>query len=349
MAAEDTMATLYCLTNDEIKEYLGLEKDFQAKIVYSFLTKGVTDFSLMTSLPKTIRERITKDHPSALSSKIIRRSSSDSALKLAIELEDGAVIECVRLSDGNGRYTACLSSQVGCAMGCAFCKTGTMGLVRNVKAGEIVEELIHLEKEGCHITHIVFMGMGEPFANFQEVMKAITYIHREDGINISYRRITISTCGLVPGIKRLSELHIPVRLAVSLVAADDDVRSSLMKVNTRFPLSELKKALIIFQHRNEKRITLEYCMLGGINTTEKAAKSLQKFTKGLEVLVNLIPWNPIDTLPFSSPTETEVRKFTSTLKSLGINYSIRREKGRSADAACGQLASETMKSNLQEE
>lgn len=343
------MATLYCLTNDEIKEYLGLEKDFQAKIVYSFLTKGVTDFSLMTSLPKTIRERITKDHPSALSSKIIRRSSSDSALKLAIELEDGAVIECVRLSDGNGRYTACLSSQVGCVMGCAFCKTGTMGLVRNVKAGEIVEELIHLEKEGQHITHIVFMGMGEPFANFQEVMKAITYIHREDGINISYRRITISTCGLVPGIKRLSELHIPVRLAVSLVAADDDVRSSLMKVNTRFPLSELKKALITFQHRNEKRITLEYCMLGGINTTEKAAKSLQKFTKGLEVLVNLIPWNPIDTLPFSSPTEAEVRKFTSTLKSLGINYSIRREKGRSADAACGQLASETMKSNLQEE
>lgn len=340
------MATLYCLTNDEIKEYLGLEKDFQAKIVYSFLTKGVTDFSLMTSLPKAIRERIIKDYPSALSSKVIRRSTSDSALKLAIELEDGAIIECVRLSDGNGRYTACLSSQVGCAMGCAFCKTGTMGLVRNVKAGEIVEELIHLEKEGEHITHIVFMGMGEPLANFTEVMKAITYIHREDGINISYRRITISTCGLVPGIKRLAELHLPVRLAVSLVAADDDVRSSVMPVNTRFPLSELKKALISFQHRNEKRITLEYCMLGGINTTEKAAKSLQKFTKGLEVLVNLIPWNPIDNLPFSSPSDSEVRKFTSILKSLGVNYSIRREKGRSADAACGQLASETMKSNL---
>lgn len=261
-------------------------------------------------------------------------------------MEDGAIIECVRLSDGNGRYTACLSSQVGCAMGCAFCKTGTMGLVRNVKAGEIVEELIHLEKEGEHITHIVFMGMGEPLANFTEVMKAITYIHREDGINISYRRITISTCGLVPGIKRLAELHLPVRLAVSLVAADDDVRSSVMPVNTRFPLSELKKALISFQHRNEKRITLEYCMLGGINTTEKAAKSLQKFTKGLEVLVNLIPWNPIDNLPFSSPSDSEVRKFTSILKSLGVNYSIRREKGRSADAACGQLASETMKSNL---
>lgn len=337
------MATLYCLSNDEIKEYLALEKDFQAKIVYSFLTKGVTDFSLMTSLPKAVRERIGKDHPSALSSKVIRRSSSDSALKLAVELEDGAIVECVRLSDGSGRYTACLSSQVGCAMGCAFCRTGTMGLIRNLKAGEIVEELIHLEKEGEHITHIVFMGMGEPLANFTEVMKAITYIHREDGINISYRRITISTCGLVPGIKRLGELHLPVRLAVSLVAADDDIRNSIMPVNTRFPLSELKKALISFQHRNEKRITLEYCMLGGINTTQEAAKSLAKFAKGLEVLVNLIPWNPVDVLSFSSPSEAEIRKFTSTLRSLGINYSIRREKGRGADAACGQLASETMK------
>ena len=141
-------------------------------------------------------------------------------------------------------------------------------------------------------------------------------------------------------------MNLPLRLAVSLVAADDDIRSSVMPVNTRFPLAELKKALISFQHRNEKRITLEYCMLGGINTTEKAARQLQKFTKGLEVLVNLIPWNPVDILSFSSPSDAEIRKFTANLKSLGINYSIRREKGRSADAACGQLASETMKSNL---
>lgn len=337
------MATLYCLTNDEIKEYLGLEKDFQAKIVYNFLVKGVTDFSQMTSLPKAIRERITKDHPSALSSKVIRRSSSDSALKLAIEMEDGAVVECVRLRDGNDRYTACLSSQVGCAMGCAFCKTGTMGLLRNLKAGEIVEELIHLEKEGEHITHIVFMGMGEPFANFTEVMKAISYIHREDGINISYRRITISTCGVVPGIKRLGELKLPIRLAVSLVSADDGTRSKIMPVNTRFPLSELKKALVSFQHRNDKRITLEYCMLGGVNTSIDAAKALSRFTKGLDVLVNLIPWNPVSPLPFTSPSDREVREFTSHLKTMGINYTIRREKGRSADAACGQLASETVK------
>ena len=337
------MATLYCLENEEIKEYLGLEKDFQSRIVYQALTKGVTDFNDMTSLPKAVRERITKDHPSALSSKVIRRSPSDSALKLAVEMEDGSVVECVRLKDGGERYTACLSSQVGCAMGCAFCRTGTMGLVRNLKAGEIVEQLIHLEKEGKHITHIVFMGMGEPLANFTEVMKAITYIHREDGINISYRRITISTCGLVPGIRRLSELKLPVRLAVSLVSAEDETRSTIMKVNKSYPLSELKKALVTFQHKSEKRITLEYCMLGGVNTSREAARSLQKFARGLDVLVNLIPWNPIDILPFSSPSDREVRAFTSYLRECGINYSIRREKGRSADAACGQLASETRK------
>lgn len=335
------MDPLYCLTNEELKQQLGLEKDFQSKIVYSFLIKGVTDFNKMTSLPSSLREKISSRFPSALSSRVIRRSSSPSALKLAVELADGAIIECVRLSDGKGRFTACLSSQVGCAMGCSFCKTGTMGLIRNLTAGEIVEELIHLEQEGEHITHIVFMGMGEPLANFTEVVKAITFIHREDGINISYRRITISTCGLVPGIRRLSELKIPVRLAVSLVSADDNTRSSIMQVNKSYPLSELKKALVSFQHKAEKRITLEYCLLGGINTTRHAAESLQKFTKGLEVLVNLIPWNPIDSLPFTSPTNREIREFTSYLKSLGINYSIRREKGRGADAACGQLASET--------
>lgn len=337
------MATLYCKSNEELKDYLQLEKPFQAKIVYQFLIKGVTDFNQMTSLPKAIRERLSASHPSAMSSKVIRSSESDSALKLAIELSDGAIIECVRLSDGQGRYTACLSSEVGCAMGCTFCKTGTMGLVRKLEAGEIIEQFIHLQNLGEKISHIVFMGMGEPLDNFTEVMKAITELHREDGINISYRKITISTCGLVPGIKRLTELNLPVKLAVSLVSADDETRSKIMKVNRAYPLSELKKALLTFQHHQDKRLTLEYCLLAGVNTTHKAAEDLSRFCRGLEVLVNLIPWNPIDTLPFNSPSEREIRTFTNDLRSFGVNYTLRRSKGRSADAACGQLASETRK------
>lgn len=335
------MATLYAKSFPELQELLALDKPFQAKIVYQNLIKGITDFSLMTSLPKATRERLSSKHKDALTTTVLRKSKGESAIKLALKLSDDLIVECVRLSDGEGRYTACLSSQVGCAMGCAFCKTGTMGLVRNLEAGEIIEEFIQLEKLGEHITHVVFMGMGEPLANFQEVMRAITELHREDGLNISYRRITVSTCGLVPGIKRLTEVNIPIKLAVSLVSANDEVRSRIMKVNRSFPLSELKSALLTFQHHHDKRLTLEYCMLGGINTSKESAEELFKFTKGLEVLVNLIPWNPIDELNFTTPSDAEIRSFTQELKRYGINYTMRRSKGRENSAACGQLASES--------
>lgn len=337
------MATLYAKSFQEIQELLALDKPFQAKIVYQNLIKGITNFSMMTSLPKATRERLSSKHEDALTTTVLRKSEGDSAIKLALRLSDDLVIECVRLSDGEGRYTACLSSQVGCAMGCSFCKTGTMGIVRNLEAGEIIEEFIQLEKLGEKISHVVFMGMGEPLANFQEVMRAITELHREDGLNISYRRITISTCGLVPGIKRLTEVNLPIKLAVSLVSANDETRSRIMSVNRSYPLSELKSALLTFQHHHDKRLTLEYCMLGGINTTKESAEELYKFTRGLEVLVNLIPWNPIEELNFTTPTDREIRSFTDELRRLGVNYTIRRSKGRENSAACGQLASESRK------
>lgn len=334
------MATLYCKTYDELMDLLALEKKFQAKIVYQNLIKGVTDFKAMSSLPKETRDRLSGKHKSALSSKVINKLEDESATKLAIMLEDGAVVECVRLSDGKGRYTACLSSQVGCAMGCSFCKTGTMGLIRNLTSGEIVEEFVHLEQLGERISHIVFMGMGEPLANFQEVLRAATELHSENAFNISYRKITISTCGLVPGIKRLTELNLPIKLAVSLVSADDTTRSRIMKINRSFDLKSLKEALLSFQHKQDKRITLEYCLLSGVNTSKESAEALAKFCKGLECLVNIIPWNPIDELEYTTPSEKEIRYFTNELKRLGINYTLRRSKGRSASAACGQLAAE---------
>ncbi len=332
------MATLFCKTDDELMDLLGLEKKFQARIVYQNLVKGICDFQAMTSLPKEMRVRLAKKYKSTLSSSIIAQSVDDSAVKLAIKLEDGAAIECVRLSDGKGRYTACLSSQVGCAMGCSFCKTGTMGLIRNLSAGEIIEQFIHLRSLGEKITHIVFMGMGEPLANFQEVVRAITELHREDGFNISYRKITISTCGLVPGIKRLTELNLPVKLAVSLVSAEDNIRSRLMKVNRSFNLKALKESLLLFQHHQDKRLTLEYCMLSGVNTSKESAEALAKFCKGLDALVNLIPWNPIEEVNYETPADSEINFFTRELKRLGINYTLRRSKGRNTSAACGQLA-----------
>lgn len=334
------MTQLYCIDNQELQEILKLEKPFQAKIVRSFLDRAVTDYDKMTSLPKETRKRLSSISPSALTTKVVDKVESEDAVKLVLELEDGLKVETVRLSDGSGRYTACLSSEVGCAMGCSFCATGTMGLRRNLKAGEIVEEYIQLEKLGEHISHIVFMGMGEPLMNFTEVMRAVTELHREDGINISYRRITISTCGLVPGIRRLAELAFPVKLAVSLVSASNELRSKIMRVNNTYPLPELRKALIFFQKKTEKRITLEYCMLGGVNTTQKSAEDLASFIRGMDVLVNLISWNEIPSLPYRSPGRKEVDDFTRELKRLSVPYTVRRSKGRSGNSACGMLVTE---------
>lgn len=335
------MESLFCRSYDDIAAILGLEKPFQAKIVYQNLIKSIFDFNEMTSLPKALRERLCRERDTALTSRVIRREIAESTIKLAVELQDGAIIECVRLSDGSGRYTACLSSQVGCAMGCAFCKTGTMGLVRNLSAGEIVEQFALLSSLGERISHIVFMGMGEALANFTAALDAIKELHREDGFGISHRKMTISTCGLVPGIRKLTELDIPVRLAVSLVAADDALRSRIMRINRSYPLSELKNALISFQRHQDRRLTLEYCMLGSLNTTHESAEELASFCKGLDALVNLIPWNPVPELGFTAPDEGEIRAFENDLKRLRINYTIRRSKGQSISGACGQLATET--------
>jgi 23S rRNA m2A2503 methyltransferase len=333
------MNSLFALSADELVKKLGLEKKFQGKQIYSHLAKGETDFSAMSDLPKVLRERLVAEYRTPFSSTVIAREESESAVKFAIRLEDHKTVECVLLSDGEGRKTACLSSQVGCAMGCRFCKTGTMGLYRNLEAAEIVEQFVHLKQFAPELTHIVFMGMGEPLANFGQLVKAITFIHDPAGLDISLRRITVSTCGLVPGIQKLAEINLPVRLAVSLVSADNATRSSLMKVNEAFPLQSLKSALLNWQHIADKRITLEYCMLKGVNTTEKAAKDLSYFIKNLDAVVNLIPWNPIDELEYESPSEAEIRAFERNLDKLHIHHTRRISKGRDISGACGQLAS----------
>ncbi|MDY4066277.1 23S rRNA (adenine(2503)-C(2))-methyltransferase RlmN [Bullifex sp.] len=335
------MKSLYAKSPAELEKILKLEKSYQAKQIYSWLIKGVTDYDKMTNIPKKVRDDLKEHFPKAISSKIVKVQKADSATKLLIELYDESLIECVMLTDGDNRKTACISSQVGCAMGCSFCKTGTMGLVRNLEDFEIVEQMVHLRTLAEDITHIVFMGMGEPLHNFGPLMSAISEFHRSEGYNISMRRMTISTSGLVPGINKLTELNLGIRLAVSLVSANNELRSNIMKVNRSYPLPELKKALISFQHTMGKRITLEYCMLSGVNTTKESAKELSQFTKGLMCVVNLIPWNPIDELEYESPTESEIRAFTRELDSLNVSYTLRMTKGRSISGACGQLATST--------
>ena len=243
------------------------------------------------------------------------------------------------LTDKEGELTAGVSSQAGCAMGCRFCRTGTLKLKRNLEDFEIVEQFMHLQHVAPgKISHVVFMGMGEPLANLDNVVSAISFLHDPDGLNLSHRRITISTCGLVPGINELSKRKVPVKLAVSLVTADDTVRSELMPVNRAFPLRVLRDALERFQKVSGRRFTFEYCMIHDKNIADQDADKLARFCRGLEVIVNLIPFNPCPELPFETPSVAEIRKFTNALTQRGVEYTIRISRGRSIKGACGQLA-----------
>lgn len=327
--------SLYAKSIEEIKELLNLDKTFIAKQIQEWILKGQIKSENFSNISKSLREKLKEI--SICSSVITQTISDDKTYKCAIRLEDGLIIEAVLLSDDKGRHTACLSSQVGCAMQCKFCKTGTMGLLRNLKDYEIIEQFFHLNKIK-EINNIVFMGMGEPLANLDEVLKACTYIH--DNLDFSYRRITISTCGLATKIDDLAASNIPLRLAISLVSADDKQRTNLMPVNKSFDLKRLKQSLENYQRVQNKRITLEYCLLSSVNTNIEDAKKLSKFIGSLKVLVNLIPWNKVDNLPFNSPSKSEINRFCSYLDKLNINYSIRIEKGSNIAGACGQLASE---------
>lgn len=324
----------------EIADLLGLERQFQGRQVYQWLVRGARGFDEMTNLPKALRQRLTEEHPSLFSSKVMTsQSDPDGAAKLALELYDNSIVECVLLTDKDGELTACVSSQAGCAMGCRFCRTGTLKLKRNLEDFEIVEQFMHLQDVAPgKISHVVFMGMGEPLANLDNVVRAIWFLHDPEGLNLSHRRITISTCGLVPGINELSKRKVPVKLAVSLVTADDAVRSELMPVNRAFPLRILRDALERFQKVSGRRFTFEYCMIHDKNISGQDADKLARFCRGLEVIVNLIPFNPCPELPFETPSETEIRKFTNALAQRGVEYTIRISRGRSIKGACGQLA-----------
>jgi len=332
--------SLFAKTPEQIVDILGLDKKFQGEQVYSWLVKGAHSFDEMTNLSLACRQRLATQFPTFFSSTVVSSQYDfDGAAKLALKLCDGGIIECVLLTDKEGELTACLSSQVGCAMGCKFCRTGTLRFKRNLTDYEIVEQFAHL----CFISprpisHVVFMGMGEPLANIDNVCNAIKFLHDSKGYNLSHRRITISTCGLVPGILDLSRRSVPVKLAVSLVTANDEKRSALMPVNRSFNLSQLRNALVRFQKELGRRFTLEYCMIHNMNMSESDANELKKFCTGLEAIVNLIPFNPCKELDFETPTQDEIKSFTLALSKRNIPYTIRVSRGRSIKGACGQLA-----------
>lgn len=325
------------LLPEEITEQLQLGQKFRGLQIFKWIGSGATSFDQMTNLGKDVRQRLNEQATLRSSSVSSTLKDPDGTIKLQITLEDGGAVETVLLTDKEGRKTACVSCQVGCGMKCAFCQTGQLGFSRNLTANEIVEQFLYLEEECGHLDNIVFMGMGEPMLNLSEIRKAISVLTDERGRNLSARRITLSTSGIIKGIYDLADNGPNIRLAVSLTTADKDLRNSLMPVNNANPLPELRKAIDYYANKSGKRVTLEAALLKNKNTGKESADRMIAFAKGIDVNINLIPWNPVETLPFEEPDSSEVRNFVSFLEKAGLNVTLRTKRGRKIGGACGQL------------
>lgn len=327
------------LLSEEITEKLSLPQNFRGKQIFKWIGSGVKDFNQMTNLPLELRNQLNEKAclRNTKISQILK--DPDGTIKLQITLKDDNAVETVLLTDKEGRKTACVSCQVGCAMKCAFCMTGTLGLSRNLLANEILEQFFALEEICGKLDNIVFMGMGEPMQNLTEIRKAITILCHKDGRFLSSKRITISTCGIVKGIYDLAENGPHIRLAVSLTTANEELRKELMPIakSDENSLQELRKAIKFYAEKSGKRVTLEAALLHEVNTDKKSTENLINFAKGLDVNVNLIPWNPVPTLPFSEPSKNEVSNFIKMIENEGINVTLRTKRGQKIGGACGQL------------
>ena len=326
------------LLPQEITQQLQLTQNFRGKQIFKWISTGVQDFDLMTNLSLDLRNEL-KQKALLRATKIDKvLTDPDGTIKIVVALQDGNSVETVLLTDKEGRKTACVSCQAGCAMKCAFCMTGTLGLARNLTAAEIVEQFLYMEQQAGTLDNIVFMGMGEPMQNLESIRKTIGILCNKDGRALSSKRITLSTCGVVKGIYDLADNGPNIRLAVSLTTADEELRQELMPVSTGpNNLAELKKAIDYYASKSGKRVTLEAALLHDKNTSQKSAQNMINFAKGLDVNINLIPWNPVATLPFTEPTQNEIKSFMNTLEKAGLNVTLRTRRGRKIGGACGQL------------
>ncbi|MDR0316784.1 MAG: 23S rRNA (adenine(2503)-C(2))-methyltransferase RlmN [Treponema sp.] len=338
---------------NELAELLAPLPRFRALQIFKWIAKGAVSFDEMSSLPQPLRTELSGRFSIRLSAVENTYTDTDGTIKLALKLFDGAIIEAVLLEDSAGRRTACISTQAGCPAGCVFCKTGSLGFLRNLSSSEIVEQLLFLtaaanntataDKTAGHvIDNIVIMGMGEALLNLAELRRALTIITSGQGMNFSKRRITLSTCGIAEGIIDLADKGPDIRLALSLTTADESLRQKLMPITAAQPLHTVKEALRYYQRKGGKRITLEVVLLGGINTRGEDAVSIAEFAKGLDAAVNVIPWNPVeglepDGLPLRPPSTRETEAFIQRLESLGLNVTRRFRRGRGIMGACGQL------------
>ncbi len=341
---------IYNYTLNELISYFETihEKKFRAGQVFDWLyQKRVNSFDEMKNLPKTLIEKLESAFDIQLLTLETKQESSDHTVKFLFQLRDGHYIESV-LMEHNYGYSVCVSTQVGCKMGCTFCASTIGGMIRNLDSGEIVSQVVeiqkYLDKTNERVSSIVVMGSGEPFDNFSNTMKFIDIINSEKTLNIGARHITVSTSGIVPRIYEFSDLNLQVTLAISLHATTNTVRNVIMPVNRAYPLEQLIEAIKYYNQKTNRRVSLEFGLLNGVNDSVEEAKRLASLVRPLLCHVNVIPINHVLEADYEKPTQAGINRFVNALEDEGINVTVRREKGADIDAACGQLRAK--KANL---
>lgn len=319
---------------------------FRAKQVFTWLHKGVGSYQEMTNLPQSLRQQLEENYP-LYRPQVVRKQQSqkDGTIKYLWRLSDGNCVETVLMRYHYGN-TVCISTEVGCAMGCAFCASTLGGLVRRLGPHEMLDQVLFTQIDsGLPVSHIVLMGIGEPLDNFDNVLRFLELVNSPDGMNISMRHISLSTCGLVPKIDKLAEHKLQLTLSVSLHAPTNEIRNTIMPVNKAYPVEALLAACRRYYEATGRRISFEYAMIHGVNDTEAAAKQLLLNLKGLPAHVNLIPLNHVEESPLKPSTRQAVQRFQQILEDGGVPATVRRTLGGDIDASCGQLRRKYTKQN----
>ena len=342
------MLNLLDYTLDELQSWMkeNNEPAFRAKQVFSWIYKKVYNFNDMNNIPKSLKERLENsfiiDMPKI---ERVYESSIDGTKKILLAFKDGHLIECVLMKYKHGN-SICISTQVGCRMGCKFCASTLGGRIRNLTAGEILSEIMVAQDYlGERVSNIVLMGSGEPLDNYDNVVKFLELVNAEYGLNIGQRHITLSTCGIVPKIYELADLELSVTLAISLHAFSDEKRREIMPIAKKYSISEILEACEYYINKTGRRITFEYSLVAGVNDGKEDAKSLSKLVKGMLCHVNLIPVNEIKENTLKRPSKKNILEFEEILKDNGIEVTVRREMGTDINAACGQLRRSYLEEN----
>ena len=337
---EQTKVALKNMTEDELKEFivsLG-EKAFRGTQIFSWIYKGARNFDDMKNIPKSLRERLEEvSYIGNIEKELRLESKIDRTKKYLFALNDGNIIETVMM-DYEDRVTVCISNQVGCRMGCNFCASTLEGLIRNLEPWEILDQIMKVQEDiGKRVSNLVLMGSGEPLDNFENTKKFLKLVNEKNGLNIGYRHITLSTCGLVPRMYELADLGLPINLALSLHSPFDEKRREIMPVANAYKINDLIEACKYYIKKTNRRVTFEYSLIKGVNDSEKEAREIVKLVKGMLCHVNLIPINKVDERDYERPDKTYIYKFRDYLEKNNIPATVRISMGSDIGGACGQL------------